>query len=268
MAEISDILAAAPLTTDPVTVADKAGLGQDAFLRIFLAQLEHQDPFEPQDSSALGAQLAQFSQLEQSLQMTKQLEGINSRLDQLISSSGASGAPLLDPLAMIGRQVEFAGNSLRVVGSESTEVMRIELERESELLGLVAQSPRGDFIGLSLPDAEGAAVTLIPGTYELHLVADGPRLKTPTGQELTLELTALRQIEDGRFETDSDAAPIQLRQGDIYQFTIAVIDRVGQQFEPRTTTTGTVDGVRIVDGRAVLYIADQDIDSSTVIRIR
>lgn len=268
MAEINDILGTAPLTTDPVTVADKAGLGQDAFLRIFLAQLEHQDPFDPQDSSALAAQLAQFSQLEQSLQMTTELKGINSRLDELISSSSASGSALLDPLAMIGRQVEFAGNSLRVSGSESTEVMRIELERESELLGLVAQSPLGDFIGLSLPDGEGAAVTLIPGTYELHLVADGPRLKTPMGQELALELTALRQIEDGRFEPDSDAAPIQLRQGDIYQFTIAAIDRVGQQFEPRVTTTGTVDGVRIVDGRAVLLIADQDIDSSTVIRIR
>ncbi len=96
MAEINDILGTAPLTTDPVTVADKAGLGQDAFLRIFLAQLEHQDPFEPQDSSELGAQLAQFSQLEQSLQMTKELKGINSRLDELISASSASGAALLD----------------------------------------------------------------------------------------------------------------------------------------------------------------------------
>ena len=268
MAEIDEILATTPLTPETTTVADKAGLGRDSFLRIFLAQLEHQDPLNPQDSSQLAAQLAQFSQLEQSLQMTQELQGINSRLDELISAAGSSGALVLDPLAMLGHQVELEGNSLRVSDSDNTEVLRIELERESELLGLVAQSPAGEFIGLSFPQEDGAVVTLVAGTYELRLIADGPKLTTPTGQELTLELAALRQNEDGSFEADPNEGSVQLQQGAVYQFTIAAIDRAGQRFEPRMTTSGIVDAVRIVDGRPVLSIADQDVEPSNVIRIR
>jgi hypothetical protein len=39
-------------------------------------------------------------------------------------------------------------------------------------------------------------------------------------------------------------------------------------FEPHMTTTGTVDGVRIVSGQPVASIAGQDIDTSEIIRIR
>jgi flagellar basal-body rod modification protein FlgD len=39
-------------------------LGQDQFLKLLTAQLQHQDPLEPQDNSAFIAQLATFSTLE------------------------------------------------------------------------------------------------------------------------------------------------------------------------------------------------------------
>jgi len=265
--EIGDIQQTQLTAPESTPATEESDLGRDAFLRIFLAQLEHQDPLDPQDSSELGAQLAQFSQLEQSLRMTTELQGINSRLDELISATGAS-APTLDPLAMIGRQVEVEGSSLRASEGVSSEVLRIKLERESELLGLVAQDPFDQFIGLSVPENDGPSVTFTAGTYELALVGNEPKLKTPAGQELPLELTALRENADGRLEADPDAAPVRLQAGTIYQFTVVAVDRAGQQFEPRTTTTGTVDGVRIVDGLPVLLVADQDIDPFKVVHIR
>ena len=51
-------------------------MGKDAFLKLLVAQLRHQDPLKPQDGSEFVAELAQFSSLEQTM-------AINDRLDML-----------------------------------------------------------------------------------------------------------------------------------------------------------------------------------------
>jgi flagellar basal-body rod modification protein FlgD len=50
-------------TTPPTNPA--ATLGKDDFLKLMIAQLQHQDPLQPTDSSAYLGQMAQFSELEQ-----------------------------------------------------------------------------------------------------------------------------------------------------------------------------------------------------------
>ncbi len=42
-----------------------ANLGKDDFLKLFVAQMRHQDPTQPMDNGAMMAQMAQFSTLEQ-----------------------------------------------------------------------------------------------------------------------------------------------------------------------------------------------------------
>ncbi|HLT63526.1 MAG TPA: flagellar hook assembly protein FlgD, partial [Pseudohongiella sp.] len=52
-------------TTDP-----KNALGRDEFMKLLIAQLENQDPTNPQDNGEFIAQLAQFSQLDETQKMT------------------------------------------------------------------------------------------------------------------------------------------------------------------------------------------------------
>lgn len=49
-------------------------LGKDAFLQLLVTQMKYQDPLEPQDNSEYIAQLATFSQLEETQNMERTLE--------------------------------------------------------------------------------------------------------------------------------------------------------------------------------------------------
>ena len=49
---------------------------RDEFLKLLIAQLEHQDPLAPQDSAQFVAQLAQFTQVEQSAETNQRLQAL------------------------------------------------------------------------------------------------------------------------------------------------------------------------------------------------
>ncbi|HUA20741.1 MAG TPA: flagellar hook capping FlgD N-terminal domain-containing protein [Bryobacteraceae bacterium] len=57
-------------------------VSEQTFLQLLVAQLENQDPLDPQDGTQFVAQLAQFSCLEQEVQMRQDLDSINSTLTQ------------------------------------------------------------------------------------------------------------------------------------------------------------------------------------------
>ena len=54
-------------TTEPVFEKTNPGgiLDKDDFLKLFVAQMQHQDPTKPMDDSAMMGQMASFSTLEQ-----------------------------------------------------------------------------------------------------------------------------------------------------------------------------------------------------------
>ncbi|HCJ79413.1 MAG TPA: hypothetical protein DHV84_05415 [Desulfotomaculum sp.] len=70
-------------------------LTKDAFLKLMLAQLTHQDPLNPQDSSTFLAQLAQLTQLEQMI-------NLNAGLNNLLRTQVYTQA-----VTLVGRQVKI-----------------------------------------------------------------------------------------------------------------------------------------------------------------
>ncbi len=67
------------------TAPKQDALGKDAFLKLLVTQLQHQDPTKPQADGEFLAQLAQFSSLEKLTQIATSVDQLNERLDKLTS---------------------------------------------------------------------------------------------------------------------------------------------------------------------------------------
>jgi flagellar basal-body rod modification protein FlgD len=68
---------AAAAQPDLFTGAGSATLDRDAFLKLFITQIQQQDPFEPMKAQEYVAQLATFSNLEQLQNANVQLAVLN-----------------------------------------------------------------------------------------------------------------------------------------------------------------------------------------------
>ncbi len=100
------------------TSESAATLNYNNFLKLLLAQMKNQDPTAPMDSTDYMAQLATFSQVEQSMIG-------NSKLDAILSSSALSQAD-----SVIGRTVTS------VDGKASGQVNSVRITSEGALAKL------------------------------------------------------------------------------------------------------------------------------------
>ncbi len=80
MSNISGVTAGGSATTTSETTVTKERndmLGKDAFLQLLVTQLRYQDPLSPMDNKDFIAQMAQFTALEQSQNMSGQIQRLN-----------------------------------------------------------------------------------------------------------------------------------------------------------------------------------------------
>lgn len=93
------------LNPQSATATRQNTIDQNDFIKLFLSQLQFQDPLEPVDNREFLAQLAQFSNLEQTRQTSQNTEGL------LVMNSSAQA------LALLNKTVEIQGNGAATTGS-------------------------------------------------------------------------------------------------------------------------------------------------------
>jgi flagellar basal-body rod modification protein FlgD len=80
----------------------KNTLGKDDFMKLFIAQMQAQDPLNPQDATQMSAQMAQFNSLEQMM-------NLNKSLDTMIKGQSTDRA--VSMVNYVGKEVDI-GNGL------------------------------------------------------------------------------------------------------------------------------------------------------------
>jgi flagellar basal-body rod modification protein FlgD len=136
--------------TQALNAGGSKALGQEAFLKLLVAQLQNQDPLNPQENYEFVAQLAQFSSLEQSI-------GINDRLDALaLQNQGLQNSQIV---SLVGKDATVKGDIVTLNGQGSIVPISFTLNAAAEESMVVIRDVSGRTVR-TIPVAAKAAGTV------------------------------------------------------------------------------------------------------------
>jgi|SRR4051794_22563963 flagellar basal-body rod modification protein FlgD len=98
MANVNDVSYAPvtpPANAKPAGESSSTMVDKDTFLKLLVAQLQHQDPTSPADSTQWTAQMAQFSTVEQLTNLAK------------TTQSTSKSAAVNEAVGLLGRTVSY-----------------------------------------------------------------------------------------------------------------------------------------------------------------
>jgi flagellar basal-body rod modification protein FlgD len=111
---VSQIQSASAATQAASAAKDSnSALGKDAFLKLLTTQLQYQDPTQPMDNTAMVAQLAQFSSLEQ-------MSDVNTNLTKMLTAQGTA----LETTAagLVGKTAVFSTNEVGLTEGKTATI--------------------------------------------------------------------------------------------------------------------------------------------------
>ncbi|MFN3407170.1 MAG: flagellar hook assembly protein FlgD [Caldimicrobium sp.] len=118
----------------------KKVLDKEAFMQLFITQLQFQDPMKPMENHEMALQLAAFNQVDQ-------LFNLNEKFSQLVDLYKANEYTLLANL--VGKQVKIEGNTIRVEGGNF-------------LGGFFELTDPANVVNISIRDSQGRLIKNIP----------------------------------------------------------------------------------------------------------
>ena len=217
------------LTSDQYNEQQKAvsygedELGQDAFLTLFTAQLQNQNPLDPMENEAFVSQLAEFSSLEG-------IKGMQGSLDNMVN--GMRQEQMVAGANLMGMKVQVAGGHF-TGGNGAITQGSIDLKSGAESIILSVYDPKsGDLI---YRDTQGGK---LPGRAELNwngrdrsgeIVPEGGYLMTASavinGKLETVPVTTMADVRSVSW--DAAAQEISLEVGDGVFVALADVERIG-----------------------------------------
>lgn len=130
-------------------------LGREDFLAMLIAQLENQDPLDPQDATEFTSQLAEFSSLDQLISMRSSMDSL---------AGVQSDAQSLAAAGLIGRDALVRGADFGIGSGENAELptLFVELDTATDLLGATLRDETGQIVA-----STGSLGTVQPGRTAL-----------------------------------------------------------------------------------------------------
>ena len=192
----------------------KNTLDKDDFLKLFVSQMQNQDPMNPKDGSEMASQLAQFNGLEQMMNLNKGMDNLNKT-----QTSNRS----VNLVEYIGKEVSLVGGKLKLDQGKLSDVQfslktianNVQLRVRNSAGVVIAENDLGNFnagehkLEWDGKTQKGQPVT--DGMYDFELVGRGS-----DGQEFPIEVSTKAKVtgvdmteKDGGLYTDLGKVTIE-----------------------------------------------------------
>jgi flagellar basal-body rod modification protein FlgD len=201
-------------TTTPTTGGTGSSLpggamGKDQFLKLLVAQLQHQDPMNPMQGDQMAAQLAQFSSLEQLQQMNTTLSNQTTAFGSVIGAIQAGAA-----MGAIGHTITAIGDQVLVGGANGQTSVNVDL------------AAAGTSATVHIYNAAGAEV----GTTTIGALKAGSN---------TIDISsAIKNLPDGTYTYAVDAKDAAGKAVAVQTYTTGKVDGVSSSAQGITLTIG------------------------------
>lgn len=229
----------APRTSTPLSDS----MGKDDFMKLLVAQLKNQDPLNPMDGKDMAAQLAQFSSVEQMMQLnttvaaqSESQQKMVTALDELKTSQAEQG----DNLAAL-IEGQMAVSTVGKIGVTTGDTVFVDRDGGGSITidtGLTAGTGT-----VQVKDSKG------------NVVATGDVSDVKAGMQNI-------DLRDIAFEPP-------LTKGGAYTYSVKVTAEGRAPADAKTYTTGRITGLRYENGSPVLMVGDSlSVPFSQLIQVR
>jgi flagellar basal-body rod modification protein FlgD len=189
-------------------------MDKDAFLKLFITQLQNQDPLNPDDSAKMAANLAQFQGLEQ-------MTNVNKNLEKLSSEQALGRAVNL--IDFVGKDIKVDGGKFKLANGKITDA---KFELKEPVPGAVLQVRDASGSVIAKKDlgnlekgrhriawdgkSEDGAKAINDGTYTFTIAA-----KNMQGQEVPVKISSTVKVtgvdlasQGGAFYSELGVIPV------------------------------------------------------------
>ncbi|MEO7999406.1 MAG: flagellar hook capping FlgD N-terminal domain-containing protein [Gemmatimonadaceae bacterium] len=228
----------APRTSTPLTDS----MGKDDFMKLLVAQLKNQDPMNPMDGKDMAAQLAQFSSVEQMMQLNTTAAAQSdsqTKMATAIDDLKAAQAEQGDTLAAL-IEGQMAVSTVGKTGVTTGNTLFIDRDGGGSLT-----IDTGTVAGVGFVEAKDAAGNIV-STGTLSNVKAGLQSIDIRDAAMTPPLTAGN-----------------------YTYSVRVGAAGAAPADVKTYTTGRITGLRYDNGSPVLVLGDSlSVPFSQLIQVR
>ncbi|MEB2817206.1 flagellar basal body rod modification protein [Campylobacter upsaliensis] len=114
-----------------------AVLDKDAFLKLLLIEMQHQDPTDPMDSDKMLTQTSQLAALEMQQNTNNTMQQMVAQMEKLSNAMGTSQS--IGALGAIGKMATVADNKIKLTGSNEVIALKMYLPEASNKDGITLE---------------------------------------------------------------------------------------------------------------------------------
>lgn len=203
------------LKNSPATAKEQ--MGKTEFLTLFTTQLQNQNPLDPVQNEAFVAQLAQFSQLEATTNMSTSMESMvkNMKSDRFMNGANLIGKQVTAPMGNARYEAGSTINGLISLptGADSVRLDVFDAQNNKVFSQAMGRQMPGD-LKLSWNGATDAGGPAPSGTYKIVATVNslGKVTQTPISTPMTVKSVTYSPADDDLIVEVEGGATVPLSQ--------------------------------------------------------